>query len=479
MARQAHTAITKPSSELSTEFANKHITPGIGRVASDLIIERGKGSWVWTTDGRKWLDFTSGIGVTCLGHAHPAITAAVTAQLEKIVHSQVNIAHSEAYVRLVERLLPLMPDPSLDTFFFTNSGSEAVENAVKVAKNYNNRRGIVVMQGSYHGRTYATSAMTTSKTVYSAGFGTSIAGIYPTPFPYASQLHMPADTPTEDLTKLALSHLSLLFKQQIPASEVSCIILEPVLGEGGYVPAPADFLKALREICDREGILLVFDEVQCGFGRTGKMFYSEYSGVVPDIQIMAKGIAGGMPLSAIVAKNEFMKNQKPGSMGGTYSGNALACAASAAIMDVFEQENILDNVNARSAQLFETLHALRDGEETKHLIKDVRGKGLMVGLEFEPFVEPVTASSIISGTATGATKPTAGASSAPQHGQKQRVKDIGSRVAKKCLEKGMLILTTSVFDVIRFIPALNVTEGETAEACRIFRESVEEVAREG
>ncbi|KAJ9102208.1 hypothetical protein QFC20_005037 [Naganishia adeliensis] len=461
MTRQAHTAITKPASELSTEFANRHITPGIGRVASDLIIERGKGSWVWTTDGKKWLDFTSGIGVTCLGHAHPAITAAVTTQLEKIVHSQPTSAWSSV-------LLPLMPDPSLDTFFFTNSGSEAVENAVKVSKAYNNRRGIVVMQGSYHGRTYATSAMTTSKTVYSAGFGTSIAGIYPTPFPYASQLHMPADTPTEDLTKLALSHLSLLFKQQIPANEVSCIVVEPVLGEGGYVPAPPEFLK---------GSARVFDEVQCGFGRTGKMFYSEYSGVVPDIQIMAKGIAGGMPLSAIVAKNEFMKNQKPGSMGGTYSGNALACAASAAIMDVFEQEKILDNVNARSQQLFDTLNDLKNGEATKHLIKDVRGKGLMIGVEFEPFTEPITASSIISGAASGASKPSAGASSAPQHSK--RVKDIGSRVAKKCLEKGMLILTTSVFDVIRFIPALNVNEEETALACKIFRESVEEVAREG
>lgn len=466
------------STSISSDFGNKHITPGIGRVSNDLVIEKGKGTWVWTTDGKKWLDFTSGIGVTCLGHAHPAITAAVTSQVEKISHSQVNIAHSLSQLQLIEKLIPVMPSPELDTFFFTNSGSEAVENAVKVAKNYTNRRGVVVMQGSYHGRTYATSAMTTSKTVYSAGFGASLPGIYPTPFPYASQLHVPADTPVEKMTELSLSHLALLFKQQIPAHEVACIVIEPVLGEGGYVPAPKEWLQGLREVCDKEGIILVFDEVQSGFGRTGKMFYSEYSGVVPDIQIMAKGIAGGLPLSAIVAKNYVMKGQKPGSMGGTYSGNALACAAGMAVLETFEKENILDNVNARSEQLFATLREVQQSELTGHMIRDVRGAGLMVGVEFTPFTEPPSAASIISGAAVGANKSESQPGSVPQKGG-QRVKDIGSRVAKKCLEKGMLILTTSVFDVIRFIPALNVTEEEMALACKIFKESVEEVAREG
>jgi 4-aminobutyrate aminotransferase len=230
--------------------------------------------------------------VTCLGHAHPAITAAVTSQLSKISHSQVNIFHSLAQVTLIDRLLPHMPT-GLDTFFFANSGAEAVENAVKVSKAFNGRRGVVVMQGGYHGRTYGSSAMTSeqrtrgarrggsdrrvtliprspliptliprsprspaSKTVYSAGFGTSLPGIYPTPFPYASQLHLPPSTPSTHLTDLSLSALSLLFKQQIPAHEVSCIVLEPVLGEGGYVPAPDGWLKALREVCDKEGILL-------------------------------------------------------------------------------------------------------------------------------------------------------------------------------------------------------------------------------
>lgn len=462
------------TSHITPAFGKKHVTPGIGRLANDLIIERGEGTWVWTTDGKKLLDFTSGIGVTCIGHAHPAITAAVTAQLQKIVHSQVNIAHSLAYLTLIDRLIPYMPSKDLDTFFFANSGAEACENAVKVAKAYNGRRGVVVMQGGYHGRTYATSAMTTSKTVYSAGFGTSLAGIYPTPFPYHSQLHLPLSTSVADLSALSLSHLSLLFKQQIPASEVSCIILEPVLGEGGYVPAPKEFLEGLRAICDKEGIVLIFDEVQCGFGRTGKMFYSEYSGVVPDIQIMAKGIAGGLPLSAIVAKNELMKGQKPGSMGGTYAGNALACAAGVAVLDVFEKENILENVNARSEQMFKHLNALKESTSTGHLIEDVRGKGLMIAIEFKPHTEPISAASIVSRSAAGSNKPTNGASSGPA-----RVKDVGSRVAKKCLEKGMLILTTSVFDVIRFIPALNVSKAEVDQACAIFKEALEEVAKEG
>lgn len=256
----------------------------------------------------------------------------------------------------------------------------------------------------------------------------------------------------------------MLFKQRIPAHEVACIVIEPVLGEGGYVAAPSAYLQGLRKICDEHGIVLVFDEVQCGFGRTGKMFYSQYSGVVPDIQIMAKGIAGGFPLSAIVAKNKFMKDQAPGSMGGTYSGNAVSCAAACAVLDVFAEEKTIDNVNARSAQLFSALHDCQKSELTGPLIKDVRGKGLMVGIEFTPSVEPFTIGS---------------ASSGSDQKSSVRIKNIGGRVAKKCLEKGMLILTTSIFDVIRFIPALNVSEEEMALACKIFKESLEEVAHEG
>lgn len=264
-ARRSTTALTTTSintlrtmsnSALTADFGNEHITPGIGRLAKDTVIERGEGTWVWDTKGEKYLDFTSGIGVTSIGHSHPAITKAVTEQLGKITHSQVNIAHSLSQLQLIERLIPVMPSKELDTFFLTNSGSEAVENAVKVAKSSTGRRGVVVMQGSYHGRTYVTSAMTTSKTVYSAGFGTSIAGIYPVPFPYASQLYAPADSDPAAMTEVALAQLGMLFKQQIPAHEVACIILEPVLGEGGYVPAPKEYLQGLREICDREGIVL-------------------------------------------------------------------------------------------------------------------------------------------------------------------------------------------------------------------------------
>lgn len=470
MATTSQDSISNLDMDLTPAFAARHITPGIGRVSNDLVIERGKGVHVWTTDGRKWLDLTSGIGVTCLGHCHPALVKAVQQQAEQITHLQVNVAQSLPMLKLVNQLLPVMPSPELDTFFFASSGSEAVENAVKVAKHHTKRRGVVVMQGGYHGRTYAASAMTTSKTVYSAGFGTSLAGIYPAPFPYASQMNMPADTSDADLSHLALAQLQLLFKQQIPASEVACIVIEPVLGEGGYVAAPAEYLQGLRKICDEHGIVLVFDEVQCGFGRTGKMFYSEYSGVVPDMQIMAKGIAGGFPLSGIVAKHAIMKDQKPGSMGGTYSGSPIALAAASAVLETFKAERTLDNVNARSEQLFGALNELKNAQETSHLIRHVRGKGLMVGVEFQPAEEPICAATSRSGNE--------GPSSVAGAGQK-RVKDIGSRVARKCLEKGMLILTTSVFDVIRFIPALNITEEEMAEAIKIFKESLLEVAKEG
>lgn len=427
-------------------FGTKHVARGVGRLSTE-VIESGSGSHVSMVGGKRYLDFTSGIGVANLGHCHPAVTQAAQAQVGKLVHGQINIAFQEPYLRLVEQLLPLMPDASLDTFFFWNSGAEAVEAAVKLARAATRKQNILVMQGSYHGRTFGTMAMTRSKTVYGEGFAPLMPGVFAVPFPYCAQCSVAAASQgTHSFDNCCMDpvrQLELALKQQSAPSDTAAIFIEPVLGEGGYVPPPPGYLARVREICDKHDILLVADEVQSGFGRTGKMFAVEHWGVRPDILIMAKGIANGFPLSAIVSRKELMDRQKPGSMGGTYAGNAVSCAAGVAVAKAFKEERVLENCNARGAELRATLDALRNDPATGGIIHDVRGLGLMLAVEFK---------------------------AAPDGGSR------GSKVQAKCMEKGMLILTTSVYDTLRFIPPLNITKEDMAEGCRILREAVQEVA---
>ncbi|KAG6333337.1 hypothetical protein ID866_5754 [Astraeus odoratus] len=404
----------------------RHVTKGIGRL-TEAIMTKGEGSYVNFHDGRRLLDFTCGIGVTNLGHCHPKVSQAAAEQCMNLVHCQCSISFHGPSIRLIEKLLPAMPDPSLDSFYFWNSGSEAVEAAIKMARVITGRQNIICMQGAYHGRTYAAMAVTKSKTVYSEGF-----------FPLMARsvllrlrvelmtFGMSPDTSEGELVRLALYQLDLVLKQQTVPHDTAAIIIEPVLGEGGYVPAPSTFLRGLRDVCDKHGILLIVDEVQSGFGRTGKMFNIEHSG----------GLANGFPLSCIVSCKELTDRLKPGSMGGTYAGNAVSCAAAVAVMDAFAEEKVLDNVNARSKELFASLKSIQNCPEIGPNIVDVRGQGLMVAVEFaspsfspqDPAMNPSTP------------------------------KGLAARVAKRCLEKGMLILTTSVYEVIRFIPPLNVSQ---------------------
>lgn len=282
------------------------------------------------------------------------MTAAAQEQMGKLVHGQVNIAMHAPMLDLIEKLKPVMPDPSLDTFFFWNSGAEAVEAAVKLARMSTKKQNIIVMQGSYHGRTFGTMGLTKSKTVYGAGFAPFMPGIFTSPFPYCTQCSVAtASNGTYGFDKCCqnpLHELKVLLKQQTTPGDTAAILIEPVLGEGGYVVPPPSFLPGVRKICDEHGILLILDEVQSGFGRTGKYFASEYWNVRPDIMVMAKGIANGMPLSGIVANKGLMDKQNPGSMGGTYAGNAVACAAGVACAEVMQEEKVLDNVAARLVQ---------------------------------------------------------------------------------------------------------------------------------
>jgi 4-aminobutyrate aminotransferase len=307
-------------------MGKQHLARGVGRMA-DIVMKRGQGSWIWTADNRKLLDFTSGIAVTNLGHCHPRVVEAAQKQVATLVHAQVNIGYHAPMLELTDRLLPLMPK-GLDSLFFATSGSEAVENAVKLARHATGKQNIMVMQGGYHGRTFGAMALTTSKTVYSAGFGPLMGGVKVVPFPYS--LHGPIYN-DEQMSQWCLDQVKLALKQQSAPSDTAAILLEPVLGEGGYVVPPKSFLQGLRRICDEHDILLIADEVQSGFGRTGEYFAIDgHFGVVPDILVMAKGIANGFPISGLASRKELTDRQPPGSMGGTYAGNAVACAAAIA-----------------------------------------------------------------------------------------------------------------------------------------------------
>ncbi|KAH7888680.1 acetylornithine aminotransferase [Phlebopus sp. FC_14] len=437
-------------------FGQRHVTKGIGRL-TEAIMTKGEGSYVSFQDGRRMLDFSCGIGVTNLGHCHPKVSKAAADQCMNLVHSQCSIAFNVPYLRLIEKLLPMMPDPSLDSFYFWNSGSEAIEATLKMARLITGRQNIISMQGGYHGRTYGAMAVTKSKTAYSEGFFPLMPGVFSAPFPYWHQFGARPNTSKEELVRQSLFQLELLLKQQTAPQDTAAILIEPVIGEGGYVPAPPSFLQGVRKICDEHGILLIIDEVQTGFGRTGRFFNVEYSGVRPDMMTMAKGLANGFPLSCIVSRKELTDKLKPGSMGGTYAGNPVSCAAGVAVADVFREENILDNVNARSNELFASLKSLRDDPEISPSVVDVRGTGLMVAVEFaSPSYPP----------GDPALNP-----SVP--------KSLASRVAKRCMDKGLLLLTTSIYEVIRFIPPLNISQEDLNKGCEIFEASVKEVVREG
>jgi len=425
------------------QYGVKHVAKGIGRLSTE-VLESGSGSYVTSVEGRKMLDFTSGIGVTNLGHCHPAVTKAAQAQVGKLVHGQVNIAFQKPYLDLIESLLPIMPHKSLDTFFFWNSGSEAVEAAVKLARHATKKQNIIVMQGSYHGRTFGTMAMTRSKTVYGENYAPLMPGVFSVPFPYCKQCsiasHSDGKYGPENCCMDPVLQLELLLKRETAPSDTAAIVIETVLGEGGYVPPPAGYLAKLREICDKNNILLIIDEVQCGFGRTGKMFAIEHYNIRPDILVMAKGIANGFPLSGIVSRKDLMDLQKPGSMGGTYAGNAVSCAAAIAVAKAFKDEKILENVNARGAELKSALNAAKADPRTGKVIYDVRGLGLMLALECTPG------------------------------------KGFASRIQARCMEKDMLVLTTSIYDTLRFIPPLNITKEDMAQGICIIREAIREVA---
>ncbi len=352
---------------------DEHVA-GVWFQVTDLPVVEGRGCTVVTADGTEYLDFTSGIAVTSTGHCHPKVVAAIRDQAGRFIHSQVNCYRNPIVGELADRLATITPE-SIDQFFFSNSGAEATEAAVKLARQVSGRPNVIVMDGSFHGRTMLTMAMTTSKTGYRAGYQPLPAGIFVAPFPRAFEW----GCNEADASRRALAGLRHLLASQTAPDETAAIVIEPVLGEGGYIPAPDAYLHALRDLCDETGILLVADEVQAGFGRTGRLFAVDHSGVRPDVMVMAKGIASGFPIAAIGASSDLMGKWPRGSHGGTYGGNPIGCAAALATIDVLTDDGVIANAAARGDQLLAALGAVQRSHPG---LADVRGRGLMVATEF-------------------------------------------------------------------------------------------------
>ncbi|HWM19253.1 MAG TPA: aminotransferase class III-fold pyridoxal phosphate-dependent enzyme [Ilumatobacteraceae bacterium] len=349
---------------------------------TDLQVASGRGCRVTTVDGVEYLDFAAGIAVNSTGHCHPKVTAAIAEQAERFIHAQANVFTHDLLEPLAAKLAELAPG-AIDTFFFANSGAEITEAAVKLAKQVTKRPNTIVFSGSFHGRTHLAMAMTTSKTVYRAGHAPLPSGVYVAPFP--DPLAADQDAAIDE----ALTGLDHLLLTQTAPNETAAMILEPVLGEGGYIPAPQRFLEGLVERCRAHGILFIADEVQSGFGRTGKMFAVDHFGIEPDIICMAKGIASGFPFSALGTRRELDDQWPKGSHGGTYGGNPIGCAAALATIEVMSEPGFLDNVRARGEQLSDALCELQSQHPD---LLQIRGPGLMVA---STFADPARVPAII------------------------------------------------------------------------------------
>ncbi len=414
-------------------MAQEHISPVWKRIFP-MTITHGEGCFVFDDKGNRYIDFTSGIGVTNTGHCHPKVVAAAQEQVGKLIHAQVNNYYHLPLIDLTDAFLEIVPDPSFECFFFSNSGAEAVESAMKLARHATKRPNIITFQGAFHGRTNQTMATDTGHHIYRAGYAPLASGIHVAPFPY----YYRHGWEPEYASEWCLKEVHHMLTTQTAPFETAAIMIEPVIGEGGYIVPPASFLEGLREICDQYDLLLIYDEVQTGFGRTGKFFAAEHFGVVPDIIVVAKGIASGFPLSGIMSRKELMNDWIPGSHGGTYGGNAVACAAAIATIEVL-QDGLVENSAQMGAILISELKAL---QEKFAIIGDVRGLGLMVGVEF--------------------TNPDGSPGS-----------EVSAAVKKYCFDDGLLLMQCGTYgQTIRWIPPLIVDEALLKEAIEIFANAI-------
>jgi len=405
---------------------------------TDLVVERASGSWLEMTDGSRYLDYTSGIGVTNTGHAHPRVVAAIGAQAARGIHLQQNIVYHQPGLELHRRLPQRFPNPRAGTeygLFLSNSGAEAVEAAMKLAKVATRRSAFIAFRGGFHGRTHGAMALTSSSVKYRAHFEPLVTGVHFAPYPYP--LRMGGEAAALNATMTAIEEL---FAGVVAPDDVAAFVVEPILGEGGYVVPPGGFLPALREVADRHGILLAVDEIQTGYARTGRFFATEWTDASPDIVMAAKGIASGLPLSGILAARALLDQLAPGSHGGTYGGNAVACAAALATLDVIDDEGLAERARRLGDSM---LAALREAAAGHPRVAEVRGRGLMLALEF---AEPD--------------------SLAPRA-------DLAKGLLTETMARNVLLLSCGTYgQMVRIIPPLVTTDEEVGLALTAITESL-------
>jgi 4-aminobutyrate aminotransferase len=418
-----------------------HLTPVLGRY---FLREwsHGERHRLYDTAGKAYLDFANGIAVTALGHAHPRVTAAIHAQVDRLIGPISAIGFTQPISRLADELASTFPEP-LDSVMFLNSGSEAIEGALKLARRVTGRPGIIAFRGGFHGRTFGATSVTSSALNYRTGYEPLLPGVHLTRFP-AAYRDFGGDEAAA--VEAALSDLRTLTSTVIPAASVAAVLIEPVQGEGGFTPAPPQFLRALRAWCDEHQILLIADEVQSGYGRTGRMWAFEAAGVVPDVVCVAKAIANGLPLSAIVSSRSLQERWGRGAHGSTFGGNPVACAAGLAVLETIREEGLLENATARGAELTAGLARVAAEDDR---IGDVRGPGLMVGVEF-----------------------------VLDRASREPDGLLPDRLSAACADAGLLLLTCGrSHEVIRWIPPLDVTSAEISEAVEVFGETLASISR--
>jgi 4-aminobutyrate aminotransferase len=389
-----------------------------------VVAVAGEGSWLIDVDGRRWLDLTSGIAVTNTGHCHPRVVAAIVEQASKLLHTSV-VTHHQRNVELAERIGRLTPWFAEPQVFFCNSGAEAVDGSIKLARRITGRPGIIAFRGGFHGRTMGGTSLTTSKVKYRQGYEPLLPAVAIAPYATGT-------------AEAALAGLDELLATQMGGSSVAAMIVEPVLGEGGYIVPPVAWLAGLRERCDQIGALLVFDEVQCGMGRTGRPFAAETFGVRPDVLLFAKGVASGLPLGGIVAERATFAQWPAAAHGSTFGGNPVSCAAAVATIDVLEEGGLWDRAAVVGRQM---MSRLREASRGNSAVVDVRGIGLMIGIE------------LVSG-------------------------EVAADVQRRCFDAGALVLVCGTHDqVIRLVPPLTVSDDEVARGIEILSDALREVAR--
>lgn len=425
----------------------KNIVPNAIRCVYPCVINRAEGAMIEDVDGNIFLDWVGGVGVLNVGHTHPDLVEAVKTQTEKYFHGMMNIVTHEGYIELAEKLAAVTPVREKSRkVMFANSGAEADENAVKIAKAYTKRPNIIVFSGAFHGRTMLTMAMTAKK-AYAVGMGPFPDGIFRAEYPYLYR--RPVQMTEEEAIAYYINNLKMLFENASPAEYVAAIVLEPLQGEGGFIPAPMEWVKAIRQICDEHGILLVADEVQTGFGRTGKLFASQYwteAGCAPDMIAVAKSIAGGVPLSAVIASTEIMDAIPEGIIGGTYGGNALACAAGLKVLEVIERDHLVEHSVEIGEKCSQVFHLWKDKYE---VVGDVRGLGAMIGIEF------------VKDKATKEPNP-----------------EIVSKLIRVCAQNGLLVENAGTYgNVVRFLAPLVITEEQLNAGFEIFEDAIIECTK--